>query len=86
MQMKLRALALSQQIHQWHKEVGWWADGGGEPCSSAPSVNDEKLGKLLNLSKPQVLKMAIPSSESLQRIHVHTQQMVAISIMPLELI
>lgn len=48
-------------------------------------MNYEGLGKLLNLSKPQLLKMAIPSSQGLQRINVHTQQMVAISIMPLEL-
>lgn len=65
---------------------GVMAGGGRGPCSPAPSSNYEGLGMLLNLSKPQLLKMVIPSSEGLQRINVHTQQMVAISTMPLELI
>lgn len=42
----------------------------------------EGLGKLLNLSKPQLLEIVIPSSEGFQRINVYTQQMVAISIVP----
>lgn len=86
MQTKRRPLALSQQMHQWRKEMGCGKGKRGELCSPAPSTNYEGLGKLLDLSKPQLLKMVIPSSEGLQRINVHTQQMVAISIMPLELI